>query len=590
MSKRFLSIVTMSFCTAGILFFQPVAHAETKLTEATVQNFRNQVRLMLQGKSPRDAQRGNKMQPGDALTTAPKSWAELRFNDRSLARVGERALFQFLPNTRTFYLGNGTALLLIPPGQGRSRVQTPNGAAGIRGSALFVRYSPDTDTTLIGALTNSQIEVYNKGNSQAVPLQAGQMAVIVQDQIRQVFNFDLRRFYETSPMVQGLNLTRQSTEANPDQAVPQEVQAETAEAVKSQVPLKGTDVVQNPGWIGLNSLSRDPYNNPGAVLGTAQQTLPPIALPGIDRNLPDYQQITTGSEAIRDWQQRGGGQKPLDKPADPLPSGLPIVSGPTSPVDTGSQRPSGGPTKPPVPDRPTPDRPTPSPIDPKPQPPPIDPGTPTPVPTPPGPPASPPPSPPSPPGTPPPSYPTPTPAPAPTPPPASNPAPTPTPPVTQPPRPTPTPEGSNALPNPNQVPSPPAPVVQPPAAPPAVSLPSPAPGANALPNPNSISTPVQTPVSIPTSTPAASPAPVVTPVTPTPTLPTSPATQPSTPASITTPVTTPTVIEAPAATPVPPTPVTPTPVTPTPATETQSPASSTTPTQTQTPANGTASP
>ncbi|MGA7932654.1 MAG: FecR domain-containing protein, partial [Kovacikia sp.] len=499
MSKRFLSIVTLGLCAAGALFFQPVAQAEIRLTEATVQNLRNQVRLMLRGKAPQEAQKGNKMQPGDALTTAQKSWAELRFNDRSLARVGERALFRFLPNTRTFYLENGTALLLIPPGRGRSRVQTPNGAAGIRGSALIVRYSPDTDVTLIGALTNSQIEVYNRGNNQAVPLQAGQMAVIVQDQITQIFNFDLRRFYETSPMVQGLDLSRQTPEdhSDPDLAL---VQAETAEAVKSQAPLQGSDVVQTPAWIGLNSSSRDPYNNPGDGVGIGEPPLPPIALPGIDRNLSEgYRQITTGSEVIRSIEKGTGGT-----------TSSPILASPTipRPIDPpNGPAVSGAPTRPgPVPDlgRPQPGS------NPKPSPPPIDVGIPTPTP-----PASPPPGNAVPPPTPPVTPPSPQPAPVPAPAPPTRP------------EPTPVPSSLNPQLNPNQVP--PAPTT--PVSVPSVVTPPSAPGSNAVPNPTiQISVPAPAVINSPAITPA----------------PSSPA--PSSPAPL--PITTSPPVAAPVATPV----------------------------------------
>ncbi len=188
------------------------------------------------------------MVPGDALSTARSSLAELRFNDGSLARVGEQALFQFISNTRTFRLDNGTVLLLIPPGRGRTRVQTPNAAAGIRGSALFVRYLPDSQTTIVGALTQSGIEVSNSKQTQTLPLNAGQMAVIVKDRIERLYNFDLRTFYETSEITKGLNLSGKEAVA-PSDADIQTVQAEAIEATNNQTPITGSETIQNPSFL-----------------------------------------------------------------------------------------------------------------------------------------------------------------------------------------------------------------------------------------------------------------------------------------------------------------------------------------------------
>ncbi len=250
MSCRLALIAALSLFGTGTLALPPVASAETPLTRATVQALRNQVQLILKNRSTRAAQKADTMTPGDSLATARRSFAELRFNDNSLARIGERALFQFIPRTRNFYLGNGTALLLIPPGQGRTNVRTPNAAAGIRGSALFVRYNEDTNTTIVGALTNSRIEVSNNQNPQAQTLKAGQMAVIVQDQIVQVYNFDLNTFYQTSELVKDLDLPLRNATPSADPGIAA-VQAETAQAVREQAPLVG-QVFENPAFVSLS--------------------------------------------------------------------------------------------------------------------------------------------------------------------------------------------------------------------------------------------------------------------------------------------------------------------------------------------------
>ncbi|MBW4455184.1 MAG: FecR domain-containing protein [Nostoc indistinguendum CM1-VF10] len=236
--------------------------AITPLTRAEIQDLRNMVQLIPKDKlKKRPARKLDAMTPGDRLSTGRASLADLRFNDGSLARVGEQALFQFLPKTRDFKLSNGTVLLLIPPGKGRTRIQTPNAAAAIRGSALFVRYDQKTDTTIVGALTNSGIEVSNKEASETQVLEAGQMVIIIKGKFQRLYDFDLRNFYETSQLVRELDLNRQSPVPTPDPAITS-VQAETAAALEAQPPIKGEGVIENPSFVRLTpSPSNSPSSN-----------------------------------------------------------------------------------------------------------------------------------------------------------------------------------------------------------------------------------------------------------------------------------------------------------------------------------------
>ncbi|MBW4559664.1 MAG: FecR domain-containing protein [Mojavia pulchra JT2-VF2] len=238
------------------------ASAITPLTRAQIQDLRNLVQLIPRNsQKKRPARKLDAMIPGDGLSTGRASLADLRFNDGSLARVGEQAVFQFLPKTRNLRLSNGTVLLLIPPGRGQTRIQTPNAAAAIRGSALFVRYDQKTDTTIVGALTNSGIEVSNKEASQRQLLEAGQLIIIIKGRFQGLYDFDLRNFYETSDIVRGLDLTKQNLTPTPDPAIAS-VQAETAASVATQTPIKGEGVIENPSFLQLTASSSNlPDNN-----------------------------------------------------------------------------------------------------------------------------------------------------------------------------------------------------------------------------------------------------------------------------------------------------------------------------------------
>ncbi|MEA5464314.1 FecR family protein [Leptothoe sp. PORK10 BA2] len=247
---RWLSLVCASL---GMLVAMPrSASAESTLTWARVELTRNQVQVYSNGQSRR-AQVSDMLGINDALSTSRQARAELRFNDGSLARIGESAVFRFTPNTRNFRLSNGTVLLLIPPGQGRTTIQTPNAVTGIHGSALFVRFVEQTNTTIIGALTNNPegpMVAFNQDGSVQQPLYAGEMAVLRADGSLELFSFDLEQFYATSDLTAGLieNLDVATGDAAID-AVRQEIR----EALNQQEGFEdGDDVVENPTFLSAN--------------------------------------------------------------------------------------------------------------------------------------------------------------------------------------------------------------------------------------------------------------------------------------------------------------------------------------------------
>ncbi|MDV2994374.1 MAG: hypothetical protein N4J56_004028 [Chroococcidiopsis sp. SAG 2025] len=240
-------ILFISILLWGATTLPKAAQADTVLTRAEIKSLRNLVQLMPQSQAARPAKVADGVVPGDALSTGREALAELRFNDGSLARIGEQALFRFSAQDRNLKLSNGTALLLIPPGRGKTEVWTPNATAAIRGSALFIRHISDRKTTVVGALTNSQIEVVNQKNSQRQVLKAGQLAVVVKGEITALYNFDLKTFYESSDLVSGLNLNKKRVTATDIELA--QVQAETIAAVAAQSTLTGEEIIVNPSFI-----------------------------------------------------------------------------------------------------------------------------------------------------------------------------------------------------------------------------------------------------------------------------------------------------------------------------------------------------
>ena len=199
------------------------AIAEAVLTQAAVESFRNRVELSRQGQPPRLVQTSDQLGLGDVIRTRQAAQIDLRFDEGSLARVGESTTFWFVPNTRNLRLANGTALLLMPPGNGPTTIETPNVVTSIQGTAVVVRHLPvvkeattfpeltaefsrNTGRTAVMVLTDAggptAVELRD---GRSVELSAGQMA-IVDDGNLFLFEFDLALFYETSPLVAGLFL------------------------------------------------------------------------------------------------------------------------------------------------------------------------------------------------------------------------------------------------------------------------------------------------------------------------------------------------------------------------------------------------
>lgn len=244
--SQFAKLSSLATLIAIVLGSTPV-RAEIPLTRADIESVLNRVELLRSGQMPQQARSSDFLSTGDRLRTASSSRAELRFNDGSLARIGERATFHFVPNTRNFRLTNGTVLLLIPPQQGRTTIQTPNAVTGIQGSALIVRYLRDRNMTLVMALTDSPagpMTVATANGSQEKPLKSGQIAMVSAQDI-QIVEFDLRSFYNTSDLVRGLHLDDLSYWHNVNDPLYQ-VGMETTSALGRQTPFTGENVVLGP--------------------------------------------------------------------------------------------------------------------------------------------------------------------------------------------------------------------------------------------------------------------------------------------------------------------------------------------------------
>lgn len=376
----------------------PPAWASVPLTRADIEAILNRVELIPSGRSARVARPRDVMTVGDTLRTAAQSQAQLRFNDGSLARVGQRATFRFVPNTRNFRLSDGTMLLLIPPGRGRSTIQTPSAITGIQGSAIVVRHVKSRNLTVVMALTNNPagpmtVTSTGCGNPEALStdpeeldtelskqtksaseesdfqssddstaeclteysLQAGQMALIQENRV-QILEFDLPTFYETSPLIEGLELDNPDAESSLGPALDQ-VRAETLEALSRESVFSDATVL-NPAVVGLDE--------EGSALASQPWLLSPIAVgPGSPERIRIFPPAGTLVNAPTNRPPTSAPEsEPIDRtptpepePIDRTPAPEPEPNPPLEPIETPAPEPTpepGPPVETPAPE-PTPE-------------------------------------------------------------------------------------------------------------------------------------------------------------------------------------------------------------------------------------------
>ncbi|MBD0333963.1 MAG: FecR domain-containing protein [Cyanobacteria bacterium Co-bin13] len=305
--------------------------ADVALTRADIDVLLNRVELIPRGRSARPARLSDFLGTGDALRTAAQSRAELRFNDGSLARVGEQATFRFTPNTRNFRLTNGTVLLLIPPGQGRTTIQTPNAVTGIQGSALVVRHIPGRNLTLVMALTNNPagpMTVTSQDGTQTSALYAGQMALVQPNRI-EIVEFDLSAFHQTSDLVDGLRLSDESFESHADDPL-QPVREETRQALNQQAPFNAQNAVLAPDLIRADGLPATPPEETRQLITNGS---------GSNQSSNSNQLITLPSDPVTSAER-----EPVETVGAPIiasPAGDPTVANPSEAIITTPTAPSG---------------------------------------------------------------------------------------------------------------------------------------------------------------------------------------------------------------------------------------------------------
>lgn len=147
----------VTFDKATITFIQnDVAVADVKL-------------MMLQGGAVKKVNATLNQDVGKehAVVTGDKSRAELKFNDGSVARLGQFTVFTFKEGTRDVDLRQGSALLSVPKGMGRTNIKAAAVTAAITGTTVLFQVFNDFGAIYVydGTVEGPNGEVLGPGDA-----------------------------------------------------------------------------------------------------------------------------------------------------------------------------------------------------------------------------------------------------------------------------------------------------------------------------------------------------------------------------------------------------------------------------------------
>ncbi|MBE9157823.1 FecR domain-containing protein [Nodosilinea sp. LEGE 06152] len=286
------NFLAMLLATVGSVAIASPALAEVPWTWAKLSSSTNQVSLLSAGGVARPAAVADCFCPGETLSTSTMARAEALFNDGSLTRLGEQASLRFWPDTRNLYLSRGTAAVFVPPGQGRTTVQTANATVGLNSTAVVVRYVPSRQLTLVMALATAPtgpVLVTDTSTGQEFALYGGQMAFVNGANL-QIVEFDLLEFYQTSDLMADLKLgdpTYRPPAGEPLSAL----RPNLMEALAQQAPFVQEGSILDPALISDIA----PVSSPQGVEDGPLNSLSPVeelrryndAPPGVVNPLPE---------------------------------------------------------------------------------------------------------------------------------------------------------------------------------------------------------------------------------------------------------------------------------------------------------------
>ena len=166
-----------------------------------------------QGAAP--AKVSEKIGESSKVTTAAASMAELTFGDSSITRIGANSVFSFQSKERLIKLDQGTALIHASPGNGGATVDCGGVTAAVSGSTFMASRSATGGAVFVLLESSGSLKVTTPGGQTVniLPGQAASTGTGPKSGI-QVFDVDVKKVMETTPLVGGFKELPSQAEIN----------------------------------------------------------------------------------------------------------------------------------------------------------------------------------------------------------------------------------------------------------------------------------------------------------------------------------------------------------------------------------------
>jgi len=204
---RFIPFVLLSFGVS-------LGFAATEFKDAEITTLKNIVEHDA-GQGPTPAKVSEKISENSKLTTAAASMAELTFGDSSITRIGANSVFSFQSKERLVKLDQGTALIHATPGNGGATVDCGGVTAAVSGSTFMASRSATGGAVFVLLESSGSLKVTTPSGQTAVimPGQAASTGTGPKSAI-QVFDVDVKKVMETTPLVGGFKELPSQAEIN----------------------------------------------------------------------------------------------------------------------------------------------------------------------------------------------------------------------------------------------------------------------------------------------------------------------------------------------------------------------------------------
>ncbi|MBL9142810.1 MAG: FecR domain-containing protein [Verrucomicrobiaceae bacterium] len=161
----------------------------------------NDVKMLPESEQPKPAKVGDVVQGRTSVTTGSQSRAELRFDDKSITRLGSNSVFNLEQGSRTVDLKQGVLLMQVPKQMGGAKVRTASITAAVTGTTLMVEYQPDGYVKII--VLEGEVDVFRNDKPDVFrTIHAGDMIIMKPDGqvIPEPVQVDLQRLKKTSKL------------------------------------------------------------------------------------------------------------------------------------------------------------------------------------------------------------------------------------------------------------------------------------------------------------------------------------------------------------------------------------------------------